>query len=250
MPRGVGGIPGLNPWNLLLINVCIAAYLQISKDKLSFKMPPRFKTLSICYLMFIIISFLREIVDLDGVREYYDAIGGPPFSVKRAILNHFLNPLKYAVPGLLLVYGCNSAQRLKIAMSCVLIACILIALQIINIMPISSLGASGSDMQQRAILKIDARLGYFRSDVAIFLAGASWAIFAFQSIYKGRMTWLFIMGTVCVVAFAIALNGGRSGQGIFLLIGAILAWYKWRKLFLLAPVGLIVLVTFVPTVHG
>ena len=248
LPRGAAGIPGLNPWNLLLINVCIAARMQMKRQKFTFQIPEGFKFLVIFYLFFIILAFLREVTDLKGVIEYSQAVERPSPGKSFIVMNSLLNPIKYCIPGLLLIYGCDSANRTKLALYAIAAANILVALQIIRIMPLSSLGASGTDMQMRAILKIDNRLGYFRSDVAIFLTGAAWSIFALQSIFNSKFKKLACIAAVGLIAFAIALTGGRAGQGVFLLLGAIFTWYKWRRLILLAPIGLIVLVTAVPTV--
>lgn len=248
MPRGVAGIPGLNPWNLLLVNVVIAFFVESAKEKkLRPKLPPGIRFCVPFYLFFLLLGFTREITDLKGAVEFYRILGAKPPSTKDFILDGIFNPVKYAVPGLLVYYGCNTPERLRLLIYTMLSLNVLIALQIIQIMPLGSI-TDGYAMQKRAIIKIDNRLGYYRSDAAIFLAGAAWGIFALQSLFKSRMLKWACLATVGVVALSIALTGGRSGQGVFLLIGGIVAWFKWRRLFILAPLGLLLLVTAVPEV--
>lgn len=247
MPKSVFGIPGMNPWNLLLVNVVAGFFLDRSKQRKPVPLPGGIRFLILFYFFVILLSFIRAGADIRGITEFYEYLGYKPPGFKTFVLDGLLNPIKYSIPGLLAYYGTNGAKRLKMLLIAILAANFLIALQIIQIMPISSM-TGGEAMQKRAIVKIDNRLGYYRSDAAIFLAGAAWGVFAMQDLWSKRYIKLACLGGLAIIALSIGLTGGRAGQGAFLVIGAILAVLRWRRLIMLAPVGLMVLVIVVPSV--
>lgn len=248
MPKTVLGIPGFNPWNLLFLNVIGAAFFQIIRDKNSLRLPADVKFFVVYYLAFILIAFFREINDTAGITDFALYMGFQPLTKKDLIVDDVFNTIKYAIPGLLLFYGCDSPKKLKLAIIALMAMYFLIAIQIIKVMPIGYL-TDGTALEQRAIRVIDRDIGYYRSDAAIFLGGAAWAMYACQYFFKSKLLRWGCSVASALTILAVALTGGRLGQALFLVIGAVLAWYRWRRLFVLAPIGVLVLVILIPSVH-
>jgi O-antigen ligase len=123
----------------------------------------------------------------------------------------------------------------------------LLALQIIKVMPIGAL-TDGHILEQTAIRKIDRDIGYFRSDLAIFLGGAAWAIFCAKDLVTTYWTRVAIYGASFLTIFAVALTGGRIGMGGCMVVGVVLAGYKWRKILILGPIVTLIIISMVPSI--
>lgn len=247
MPKEMLGIPGLNPWNLLFVNVLIASIISLGKDKLSVQLPPLIKGFLAYYFLFIILAFFREIGDLDGIIRFADMMGTKLISKQDILQEDVFNTIKYVVPGILLFYGCNSKERFKWAIWTLLTMNFLLALQIIKVMPIGAL-TDGYILEQTAIRKIDRDIGYFRSDLAIFLGGAAWAIFCAKDLVTTYWSRIVIYGATFLTIFAVALTGGRMGIGGCIVVGAVLSAYKWRKILILGPIVALIIISLVPSV--
>jgi len=248
MPKQMFDIPGLNPWNLLFVIVVTAAIVQLGGRTTRAHLTPLIKNFLIYYLIFIFIAFFREIGDLDGIVQFAHLMGAQPISLREIIQEDTLNTLKYAVPGLLLFYGCNSKERFKWAVWTLLAMNFLLALQIIKVMPISAL-TDGTTLEQTAIRKIDRDIGYYRSDLAIFLGGAAWAIFCAKDLVATFWPRLAIYGASFLTMFAVALTGGRIGMGACIVVGTVMAWYKFRKMLFLGPFIALIIILTVPSIQ-
>lgn len=115
MPKGMLGIPGFNPFNLLLLDVVMACVAQRRAENLKWDMPKHLTLLMVLFLGIIGAGFFRLIRDPYWVVFYfkYDSV--------QSMVNEFvINTIKWAIPGLLLFYGCNSRERFKLALGCTL----------------------------------------------------------------------------------------------------------------------------------
>jgi len=97
MPKSLGGIQGMNLWNLVLINVLVSWIVQRRNENLTWDMPAYINALLLLYLLVIIVSFLRAVVDMDRL---------PYFTLTSFISEDLINTLKWIITGLLLYDGC------------------------------------------------------------------------------------------------------------------------------------------------
>ena len=249
-PKAAMGISGLNPWNLLFMNVVMACYFNYKKQARTVQLPGNIKFFVIFYLFFIVIAFFREIGDLQGVNNYMEYMGYPHVSKKDVIVDDLFNTLKYAVPGLLFFYGVGQekSKSIYLGLATICAVSLLLALQVVKVMPIGAL-TDGYTLEQTGIRKIDRDIGYYRSDLAVLFAAGAWAIFSFKDMQKSKMLALACMGSSFIIALAMALTGGRIGMGAWFVVGSILAYFRWRKLFLLGPLVVSLILAFVPAVQ-
>jgi O-antigen ligase len=249
-PASVAGIPGLNPWNLLFMSICAAFIAKYKFEARQAKLPSNIKFFVYYYLFFIVLGFLREIGDIEGITLYNAALGRPHLSAKDLVVDHLFNTLKYAIPGLLLFYGVYSRgeKGLYWVIAAISVKSFILAVLVIKVMPIGAL-TDGYTLEQTGIRKIDRDIGYYRSDLAILFAAAAWVVFSFKDMQQSKLLTMACMGASFIMALAMALTGGRIGMGAWIVVGAFMAYFRWRKLFFLGPIAIAFIISTVPAVQ-
>ncbi|RLJ16419.1 polymerase [bacterium endosymbiont of Escarpia laminata] len=247
MPKTILGIQGLNLWNLLLIFVVMGFLGKKGEENLKWEMSKFLTLLLWCYLGFVLVGFGRLISDLSVVNSYQLFVGREALTTKDVISERLINTLKFMAPAALVFYGCNSEERMRLTMAAILIVYFLIAIQVIRAMPVMALVDGGGDKLTRLSLKImNKEVGFHRVDVSMMLAGGSWAIFSVRMLMPSKTKALFIWLASFLTFFGQALTGGRTGYGTWGVIGLIVGLFKWRKLLVLGPIFIIVVVMLVP----
>ncbi|MBL3601208.1 MAG: O-antigen ligase family protein [gamma proteobacterium endosymbiont of Lamellibrachia anaximandri] len=247
MPKTILGIQGLNLWNLLLIFVVMGFLGKKGEEKLKWDMPKFLTLLLWIYLGFVLVGFYRLITDLSVVNGYQLFVGREALSTMDVISERFINTLKFMAPAVLVFYGCNSEERMRLTMGAILIVYFLIAIQVIKAMPVMAIASGSGDKLTRLSLEImNKEVGFHRVDVSMMLAGGSWAIFSARMLMPSKPKALFIWFASFIAFFGQALTGGRTGYGTWGVIGLVMGIFKWRKLLVLGPIFLIVVVMLIP----
>lgn len=246
-PKSIMDVQGLNLWNVLLAVIFVAWLASRGREGLRWDMPARFRNLLILYFGIVVVSFVRMLLDLDPLAQMASIVGVEPPSVASLLSEHMINSLKWVVPGLLLYDGCRSEERLRLATYCVLAVYVLLAIQVIRWMPLSAL-ISGSDLEDRSLKILINEIGYHRVNMAMILAGGTWALFCARVLPESRLLFTGAIFFSGIVFFGLALTGGRMG---FVTWGAIALFFgaiKWKKVVVLAPIALALIIMFVPAV--
>ncbi len=246
-PKSVMGVQGLNPWNILLLVIVLAWAATRGREGLKWDMPKNVRNLLIVYFLIIGISFLRLVFDMGPLYEEARIFNTPEPSVLEYVSEHIINSMKWVVPGLLLFDGCRSEQRFRLGVYCVLAVYVLLAIQVIRWMPLSAL-ASGSDLGDRALKILVNEIGYHRVNMSMLLAGASWAIFCARGLPESRFLFNMAIFFAGVVFFGMALTGGRMGFATWVAIAMFFGFFKWKKVIVLAPIAMALIIAFVPAV--
>ncbi|RDH88463.1 MAG: polymerase [endosymbiont of Escarpia spicata] len=247
MPKTILGIQGLNLWNLLLLFTVMGFLRSKGEEKLKWDMSKFLTLLLWAYLGFVLVGFVRLITDLSVVNSYQLFVGREALTTMDVISERFINTLKFLAPAVLVFYGCNSEERMRLTMAVILIVYFLIAIQVIRAMPVMALIDGDGDKLTRLSLKImNKEVGFHRVDVSMMLAGGSWAIFSARMLMPSKTTALFIWFASFIAFFGQALTGGRTGYGTWGVIGLVVGVFKWRKLLVLGPIFLIVIVMLIP----
>ncbi|MFT5561514.1 MAG: O-antigen ligase [Candidatus Azotimanducaceae bacterium] len=246
-PKQVFGIPGFNPWNLLMFTAVLAYMVDKSKSA-EFRVAPTMKFLMVFYPTFILIAFLREIGDLSGIIEFAAYLGAKPMTARGIFIDDFVNTIKYMVPGFLIYFGCNNKLQIREAAIAILAMNFMLALLTIKSMGFDALG-SGSEMEQTAIRRLDRDVGYFRSDLAILLAGGGWAIFALSRYVESRLLAIALLIASGICALAIGLSGGRMGMAAWGILALCFGALRWKSILIYGPLLFVLVVSFVPAVQ-
>ena len=238
-PKAVGGIPGANPWNVLMLSTSLAWASHRGKEGHEWDLPPLAGWMLFGFLAVVVVGVVRLL--LSDYSSSETAIG-------LVLSEKFVNTIKWVIPMLLLFDACRTRQRAIIALGIILGLYFLLAVQTIRWMPLSSIGG-GDDLSVRASKITQNEIGYNRVSLSMMLAGPSWAVLAAVPILKQNLHRFIMLGVAGTIAFGQALTGGRTGYVSWIAVGLLLATLRWRRLLLVIPVTLLVVGVCLPGVR-
>ena len=238
MPKGIAGVQGLNPWNILFICVVCSWLQSRAKEHLTWDMPRHVSWLLLLYFSVVLIGTVRLLVDPNALSD----------SMMSLISEKVINTLKWPIVGLLLFSGCRSRSRFMLGLAALLAVYFLIGLQVIRWMPISAV-IQGEDLAQRSLKVLSNEVGYHRVNLSMMLAGAFWAMWAVSHVRIGWLSPRLFMVASVITFYAQSLTAGRMGYVTWAVLGLFLSLIRWRKYLLAAPVlaPLIVFIIMVAT---
>lgn len=235
MPRELFGVPGLNPFNILLLNISLAWLSHRKQEKLSWDMPTHVNLLLLLYLVVVLVSTFRMLADPRNLVA----------SRSELINEHLFNCLKWVVPSLLMFDGCRSRERFGWGMLGVLVTYVLLAVVCArNVSPTLSV----SELERKSGKVLEKQTGYDRVDLSTMLAGASWALFAAKEMFRRPKHRLALVGASVLVFYGQLLTAGRAGYASFVVVGVVLCALRWRRYLLVAPVAALVVAVAFPSV--
>ena len=247
MPRTLLGIQGLSPWNMLLIFVILGCLAAKSKEGLKWDMPSMITKLLVAYFLLIIIGFIRMIMDTGGIVDYALLRGRMPPGKVSLISEYLINPIKWTIPGMLLFYGCNSRERVKLACFSIVGLYFLLAVQIIRWMPFSAL-AGGEALDRRAVKILSNEIGMHRVTLSMMMAGAFWAAILLRNVAKDALQRFLVTIASFTILFAQALTGGRAGYVAWAATGMTISFLRFKKYLVLIPIFACLIIFLVPAV--
>lgn len=242
MPRSILGIPGLNPWNLLLFNGILAWMVQRPKEGLRLDLPRHITVMLLLYLAVVIVGFIRIIGDTSNLRLYYRE------DMTYFFTEYLINTVKWVIPGLLLYDGCRTEERFRLALFSILSVFVLLSIQVAKWMPPQY--ALNADALERRSLKVLVNgIGYHRVNLSAMLSGASWAILCTTVLVPKRRRWLVLFAALFVI-YAQMMTGGRAGYGAWVAVGLVMCFLKWRRYLVLIPAAAVLAMLLLPGVVG
>ena len=247
MPKSIAGIPGLNHWNFLFINVVFSWLINRKKQEMAWEMPKRINLLLFFYGFFVVLSVCRYLTDKSGAIELNEWFGGNVDSTLGIVNEYLINCFKWVIPALIIFDGCRDRKQYNFAIIAIALLYFLLALQVIKAMKFGSLTMSGDGLQRKAIKIISGNVGYHRVNISMMMSGAFWAIFCLKE-FVNKKCYLFIIIPACsCVLLAMAMTGGRMGYVTWSVLGVFFCIVKWRKYLLLAPVVLSLILIVAPS---
>lgn len=251
-PRSMFGIPGLNPWNILIGSAFLSWCVNREPMESSPEMHPGVRAGFWALIIVMIVSSVRLAFNIENYNLLYVPGEGQilrPFSLMNLIIDNFLENFKYLMPLLLIFDGCRSRRNLNTAVICLLGYFILSGAQVVRAMPLSALTMSAAELSHLSAKLVLERLGFSRVTVSMLLCGGCWACIAVIPWMRLGRYRLLLLGAAGIVAFGQALTGGRMGYVSFAAVGAILCVLRWRRYSLLLPVIIAVVLVSVPSVR-
>lgn len=244
MPREMFGIGGVNPFNILLGIILVAWFFQRQTDGSRWIANKTMTRLFILYMVVLAVATARELLDLDTLR-YYSAIAQRDMpSMGELITSEIVNTVKWLVVGLLISVGARTEDRVRLALTGVMLTGALLAVQIISKMLPGLVGAD--DLASRALRVLDRDLGYHRVDLAAIMGGAAWACLASQPIFKTKFKSIISAGVFGLCTLALIATGGRAGMVSWAACALVLGFLRWRKMLMLIPIAAILTVMTIP----
>jgi O-antigen ligase len=242
MPKSILGIPGLNPWNLLLLNGILAWWSQRGQEGLRFDLPRPITILLVLYLLMVLFGFARIIGDTRIIERYYQA------NMTYFFNDYVINTVKWVIPGLLLYDGCRTEERFRLAVFSILSVFVLLGIQVAKWMP-PSYALDGGALERRSLKVLVKGIGYHRVNLSAMLSGASWAIICTAPLLPKGTRWMALV-TGCFVVYAQMMTGGRAGYVAWVAVGLVMCVLKWRRYLLLIPAAGLLAIVFLPGVVG
>jgi hypothetical protein len=237
MPREMFGIPGLNPWNFLLLATIPAWIAGRRREGLRWDLPTPAAVLLTVYVGLICAGFVRLFLDHGSLAiDMSDLVG-----------EYFVNPMKYLVPAVMIFDGARTRKRWLFAVAGVLGVYVFLSLLVMKWMPLRD-ALTGAGLGTHAMLRLDRETGFFRTGLSVMLAGGSWALLSLRPVFRSRLVRLALLGLAGFLAFAMALTAGRGGYLAWICVGIVLGLLRWRAALALAPVALSLVLLVVPGV--
>jgi O-antigen ligase len=245
MPASMLGIPGLNPFNIGLGGILLAWGVAPSGWRGGWD-APRWFNVTLSLLAFIVlVGFVRLLADPSNLAPTGLGLSPDRYDTFGLASEFGLNTFKWAVPGLLMFQGCRSKEEHRWAVLCLAALYLILAVQTIKQMPLSYL-LDGEALEERAARVLAIRVGYHRVELAGVFAGVSWGVLAIRPLFSSpilRVALLVMSGTA---ALALALTGGRTGYGVWVIVGLLMAGLRWRRVLLVGPIAVLLLIGYAP----
>ncbi len=247
MPKAVGGIPGLNHWNFLFLNVVLAWMFQRGRQGLQWEMPSRLNWLLFFYLLVIFVSVVRYLLDHSGVDLLVMTFGGDKVSAVSSVNDYLINCIKWVIPGFIIFDGCRTRKQYNYALITLFVMLLLLALQVVKAMKLGALFMGGDELQRKALKVISSNVGYHRVNISMIMSGAFWGFFCLKEFLNKKQFFYIIVPGCSLIFLAMAVTGGRTGYGTWALLGVFFCLFKWRRYLLLAPAVLFIVLTLMPS---
>ena len=243
VPKQMLGVPGLNPFNLLIANILAAWAVQRKQEGLTFDLPRHIGLVLLCFAAVVLLGFFRLTrSDIGFVMFYYDA------SFANLVSDYLLNPFKFAIPAILLYDGCRTEERFRLALIAILSVYIVLGLQVAKWMP-PTLALDADALERRGLRVLASGIGYHRVNLSAMLSGASWAILSMRPLLPRGIRIMALL-TALFVVYAQVMTGGRAGYAAWVAVGLVMSLLKWRRYLLLVPAALMAVFLVAPGILG
>ncbi len=250
-PHSLWGIQGLNPWNFVMFNVLASWWRHRRQEGLVWDMPRYFVVLSLCYCFVVLWSFSRLLGDYQSLEVANKFSEDKVVHVTLVMLasENVINCVKWLLPAVLFYDACRTRERTLVALAFILVLYFLVAIQVVQCMPLSAATAGAEELSRIAHRDLDPAVGYFRTELSMMFAGASWALLSTVVLARQRRYQFLLLCSAAFVAFAQALTGGRAGYVTWGLTGLILCILRWRWLLPGIPATILAVCLFLPGVR-
>jgi len=243
MPRSFLNLPGANPYNLCLMFITLNSMLAKSVTD-NLKISNILKILFCLYFIVFLVAFVRMYFDMDAWYELMDRLNAPHPSNSSLVVDFLLDPIKFILPGLLLVFGTKTPEQGRFALFAIVAMGALLALQVIRVMMPGLLGAD--DLASRALRVIDRDIGYHRVGISTILSMITSGVFGLFVVFENKTWKKFTLVLFFFLLLSLALTGGRAGLAACVCTCVVLGIFKYKKILVLGPLVGLLLVPIIP----
>jgi O-antigen ligase len=227
-PQSLGGIQGLNMWNVLFADIFLAWLMNRRRQGLLWDMPTKINVFLVLWLGVILVGWVRMMVDRSQLAHL------TPLDL---ISEQLINTIKWPIVGLLLFDGCRTRHRIKMALACTLLLFALFTVQIVRYVPPIVVLEPGN---LKARSNINEDIGININGAAKMMSGVPWAMLMVIPFLKTRKYKLFMLGACVTSLYAVALTGSRIGYIACAATLVLLCFLRWRRYLLLLPFAVLI----------
>lgn len=240
MPKTIGGISGLNPWNMLLVVTFFHWFTQRRAAGHKWDLPRRPTLLLVGYVLCIVIGYIRAAIDIDSFARGSMTLSSSDgrtmrmnYTIGGLLIDELVNPLRYMVPALLFYDGARSRQRIRWGLAAILIMGAWYAFFVDKTMPIGVLTGQLDPTQSRK--RLQRELGLHANDMAFVLIFIFYGMVAAWPIMKTALAKAGCLLGSLMTFLGIALCQSRGGFIGFTVVGIALTAIRKPKLLLVLP---------------
>jgi O-antigen ligase len=144
--------------------------------------------------------------------------------------------------------GCRTEQRVRETIAVFAVVVVVLAIQIIKLMPPGFI-TDGYALQKRALRVIGRDIGYHRNQVSVWMASGFWLLWIIMTEFKSGALKVASFVAAIVTFYALIMTGSRGGLLTWALAGGVFAWVRWRRLFFIGPIIVVLAVAFIPALQ-
>ena len=248
MPEQMFGIYGMAPFNFLLVFVFLGMLMQRSKEDDGWRMPTGILVPILAMGALIVIGHFRFTSDMSAYREYFYILGGEPSSKFVLFLEHVVTTIKWMIPAMLVLMGCNPRERANETIFVLTIVLVILGVQIIRSMGLGVI-TDGDALQRRAARIMDRDIGFHRNQISLWMAAGFWFVWLLFMESKAKLRKFALLCSAGTLFLALVLTGSRGGLLTWAITGAVFAFVRWRRLLIVGPVVVLIAVASVPALQ-
>jgi O-antigen ligase len=228
-PYSMIGVPGDNPWNMLLVMIIAAWLVDRYVRRYKWDLTWYMKAGIACFVLVISVAVIRASMEF---RVFEAMIRGTWWNF---FSTQWINPLKYLLLGVMFYDGARTRERMLLGLFSVLAVFMVWAFFTIKFMPLSILLDESDFMRYR--YKFDRDIGVYATDLGMVFAGAFWVFMAIWPLFQRWWYRVGVIGGAAVVLLGLGLTHARGGYMTFGALGLVFAMTRWRWLLPLMPVA-------------
>ncbi len=243
-PTQMFGISGLNPWNVALLGILVAWFSH--RDTSLLPPTPRWMVYAFsAYWALLMVGAVRLLIDLGTLlsRREILAASGHFMSVSEAVKDTIINPCKYLLVGALLFMSCRTRRH---AWYGIMVTCV-VGLAYSLLMYKSMKGAVFFGDYNDARRLTTKLIGLHANDLAGLLTATFWALISVALVQRGKLRLWALLGAAIVLPTLIGCHS-RAAYLANVGVAFMLAVVRWRRLLLLFPAGVLLVVFVFPQV--
>jgi hypothetical protein len=250
MPKVVLGIPGANPWNLLLVAVIVGWLRERFARHDVRPVPMALKVAVALFAALIVIAYVRGVVDLGSYR--YEP-GEARVTAGGFTTEYLFNPLKYLVEACMFFDGLRTQRAFTMGMYALAGQAVGLSLMAVKYIPIGALVDIGRTTSQGEIAyrgRFQREIGFQANDAALVLVAGFWLLVVSWPVLRAAWRPWRILGPICCLlcALAICLTNSRGGYLAVVVVGLFLGVVRWKRMLIAVPVAALVIFLAFPAV--
>ncbi len=241
MPRTMMGIQGLNPWNMTIAVITICWAFDRLRNPRPIGIPAGAAIVALLYILVVFVNYIRVAVDTGSLPPGY-----PIRSFLDVTTELWINPMKYMWAALMLADGCTTRERVKIALATTILLGLGYGALVVKNISLSYLISADGYMSARQ--RIDKLIGLHANDMGKVLVMTFWSIFAAHRLWPQARYKIMAIGAGLICLLGTGLCFSRAGYVTFVGVGFVFACLRFRKLLLIGPVALVIMIIAMPNI--
>lgn len=243
MPPGLLGIQGVSAWNLALLFIVFGwAYNRQFEPPAT--RPPRWMIVLLgAYFVLVLVAGLVAVSELSsfqfGARGWYWR-----YHTGGLIADAIVNPLKFAVIGVLFFDGASTRQRVLLGMAAAAGSCVCYAALLFKSIGVRIFTIDYQDARRLT----DKLVGLFANDMAELFAFAIWALLLAYALLGIKWQRACLIAAVVLVVPPFVALKSRAGFLAFVVAGLLLGIVRWRRILIVLPIVALLAAVLVPSI--